>query len=111
MGARRHADRRFFRRQARTQREAAADAFGDRHHVGGDVRPFMREQLAGPAHAGLDLIEQQQQAVFVTDRAQRPQVVGRTGTDAALALDWLDRDAGLSLVMAARSSFMLPKAT
>ena len=33
------------------ERKAAADALGDRHHVGRDARPLVREQLAGAAHA------------------------------------------------------------
>jgi hypothetical protein len=57
--------------KAGAEREAAADALGDRHDVGRDARPFMGEELAGAADAGLDLVEDQQQAVFVAELAKR----------------------------------------
>ena len=94
MGARGHAARRLFGGKAGAHREAAAQALGHRHDVGGDARLFMGEQGAGAAHAGLHLVEDQQQAELVGGGAQAFQVIGITGDDAALALDRLDQDGG-----------------
>ena len=90
----RHALRRLLGGEQAAEREAAADALGDRHDVGRDAGPLMREQLAGAADAGLHLVEDQQQAVLVAQRPQPPQELGRRDIDAALALHRLDHDAG-----------------
>ena len=82
------------RREARAQREAAADALGGRHDVGRDAGPFVREQLAGAAHAGLHLVEEQQQAELVAHRAQALEILDRGGAHAALALHRLHQDGG-----------------
>ena len=80
--------------EAGADREAAAQPLGD----GGDVRAHARllagEQRAGAAHAGLDLVEHQQQAVLVAEGAQVLQALRRHRPDAALALDRLDQDGG-----------------
>ena len=54
----------------RRQRHAARDALGDRHEIGLDARVFDRERLAGAREAGLDFIGDEQDAVFVAQRAQ-----------------------------------------
>ena len=92
MGAEGHADRRLLRRQQRADGKAAAQPLGRRHHVGPDAGPFVREQPAGAAHARLHLVEEQQQPVFVADRAQPAQVLDVRGAHAALALHRLDQD-------------------
>src|SRR5262249_30402123 len=46
-------------------REAAAERLGERHDVGGHPGMLEREQVAGAAHAGLHLVEHEQQAVRV----------------------------------------------
>ena len=80
-------------REAGAEREAAADALGDRHDVGRDAGPLIGEQFAGAADAGLDLVEDQQQAVLVAELAQRRAgTAASTTRDAALALDRLDQD-------------------
>ena len=63
-----------------------ADAFGDRHEVGGHPEILGREGGAEPAEASDDLVEDQQDAVLVADRAQplevalgRRQIAGRAG--------------------------------
>ena len=45
-----------------------------------------------PADTGLDFIENKQQAVPVTKRAQAAQESRRNGADAALSHDWFDQD-------------------
>src|SRR5437016_136303 len=94
MGAGGHAQRRFFGRETSTHREAAADALGNRHDVGGDARPLVGEELAGAPDAALDLIEHQENAVLVAQFAQGSELVWRQRADAALALDRLDENAG-----------------
>ena len=90
--ARRHAGRRLARRKAGADREAGAKALRERRDVGRDARPFVREEAAGAAHAGLDLVEDQEQAALVAEPAQVAQVLQRHRADAALALDRLDQD-------------------
>ena len=65
--------RRLLGGQAGAQREAAADALGDRHDVGRDAGPFMGEELAGAADAALHFVEHQQQAMLVAELAQGAQ--------------------------------------
>ena len=62
--------------EAGAEREAAADALGHRHDVGLDAGPLMREELAGPAIAALHLVEDQQHAVLVAERAQAAHELG-----------------------------------
>ena len=71
MGAGHHALGGLLGGQHCPEREAAADALGHRHHVGRNAGPLVGEQLAGAAHAGLHLVEHQQQAVLVAQLAQR----------------------------------------
>ena len=59
------------------QRHAAGQALGDADQIGLDVVMLHREQLAGPAEAGLDFVGDQHDAVFVADPAQRPHQFGR----------------------------------
>ena len=53
----------------RADRHARAEALGERHHVGADAGPLVREPLAGAAHAALHLVEHQQPAALVADPA------------------------------------------
>ena len=69
---------RAFGREQRCERHAAADALAERHDVGRDAGVLVVEELAGPAHAGLDLVEDQEEAVRVGERAQLLQeLIGR----------------------------------
>src|SRR3954471_19051060 len=54
--------RRVLGREQGSQRHAAADALAERHDVGLDTGMFVMEQLSGSAHAGLDLVDDQEQA-------------------------------------------------
>ena len=53
----------------RADRHARAQALGQRHHVGLDAGPLVREPLAGAAHAALHLVDHQQPVALVAERA------------------------------------------
>ena len=55
---------------------------------------FVGEKPPRPPHAGLHLVENQQQAVLVADRAQASEEGGRHDPHPALALNRLDHDRG-----------------
>ena len=58
--------------------QAAAQGLGQRHHVGRDAEVLIGEPVAGPAAAGLHLVENQQQLVLVGQLPQPGQeAVGR----------------------------------
>ncbi len=80
--------------QAGTHREAAAQALGHGQHIGCDSGGFVGEKTPGPADAALDLVENQQQSIFVANLAQGLQILGRGHADPALALDRLDQHGG-----------------
>ena len=69
-----------------------ASGLGQRDDVGQHLPVLVRVPAAGPAHAGLHLVEDQQQLVLVGQLAQSFQVAGRRQVDAAFALDRLDQD-------------------
>ena len=75
-------------------RETTAERLGERHDVRLDAGTLIGEQLAGAAHAALHLVEDQQHAVLVAQRAQAFQKLVRRHAHAALALDRLDQDRG-----------------
>ena len=80
------------------QRDAAGQRLGQRHDVRLHVPVLVGVPLAGAAHAGLHLVEDQQQLVLVGQLAQPFEVASRRQVDAALALDRLDQDgAGLAV--------------
>ena len=84
MAAGLHDAARGFRGQTGAKWEAAANAFSHAHDVRlGIGGPFMREQLARPAHAALDLVIDQQRAALIAQLAQRRQVVGHRGLGGA----------------------------
>ena len=58
--------------QNRADREAAAEALGAGHDVGNHVVELIAVQRARAADAGLHLVEDQQNAVFVAQRAHGP---------------------------------------
>ena len=53
-------------------REAAAERLGQRHDVGRHAEALVGEEIAGAAHAGLHLVEDQQQAVLVAELRAAP---------------------------------------
>src|SRR5262249_39210079 len=59
-----------------TERESSANSLGDRHHVGRNLGPFVREQPARAAHAALHPLEYEQQPLRIPHSAQIPEPRG-----------------------------------
>ncbi len=75
--------------QTGSDRQTAAEALGQRHHIGGDAVVLVGEERAGAADPGLHLVEDQQRAVPGGEFAGRDQVTGRRDDDTALPHDRL----------------------
>ena len=56
-------------RQAGADRHAVAERFGQRHDVRLCIRVLPGKPLSGAAHAGLDLVQHHQPALFIADGA------------------------------------------
>ena len=85
-----------FRGQHGAHGQAVGQRLGHGHDVRGHAQLFVGEQGAGAAHAGLHLVEDEQQAVAIAECADRPQVVRVQRPDAAFALQRLtEHGAGL----------------
>jgi hypothetical protein len=79
--------------QAGTDRETTAKRFRQRHHIRRNADALICKQVAGAAHAGLHLVEDQQQAIVVAQLTQRFEKGVRRRAYAALALQRFDQDA------------------
>ncbi|MPM64296.1 hypothetical protein SDC9_111182 [bioreactor metagenome] len=66
----------------------------DRHDVGHHIEVLAGEEFAGASVAGLDFIEDEQDALLITDLAERLDEAGRWDDVAAFALDRLHEDGG-----------------
>jgi len=73
---------------------AAGDAFGERDNVGDNAEVLGGEHAAGAAHAGLDFVVDEQDAVLVGDAAELLVEAPVGHQVAAFALDGLDDDGG-----------------
>ena len=82
----------------RADREPAADALGHRDRVGGDAGVLEGEPLPRAPRAGLDLVDDQQRAVLLGERARSREVALRQLDDARLTLDRLDEQRGDAIV-------------
>ena len=79
-------------RHHRAQRHARGEPLGQHDDVGHHAEVLGGEHLAGAAHARLHLVEHQQDAVAVAQRAQPRQEVARRHDVAAFAQHRLDDD-------------------
>ncbi len=72
--------------------ESAAEGLGHGNAVGPDAVVLEAEPFAGAADAGLHFVEEEQDFLFVAERAQAGHEFGGGGHDAAFALDGLAQD-------------------
>ena len=86
---------------AGADRHAVSQPLGERHHVGLDAGPLVREPVAGAADAALHFVEHQQPVVLVAELPQRLEVVDIGHIDAAFALDQLDQTATHAMLFSA----------
>ncbi len=98
VGADHHAGGGLFGCEAGTDREAAADALGDRHDIGRFAIQLMGEQFAGAGNAALHFVQNQQQAMLVGQGAQARQELHARRADAAFALDRLHHEGANTVV-------------
>lgn len=75
---------------ARDGIHAAGDGFAEEDEVGFDAAPFVAEEFAGAGDAGLDLVADEEDVVFVAEGAGFGEVAFRGDDDAGFALDGLD---------------------
>ena len=87
-----HGARNLFGAQHRSERKAAGEWLGERGHVGLDAVVLIGAPLAGAAHAGLNLIDDQQRAGGTGQRAGFGEELLRQRTNAAFALDGFDEN-------------------
>ena len=83
-----------FARQQRADRHVpAGQRLGQEHHIGLDVPVIDGEKPAGPSHAGLDFVGDEQSAVFPAQIERAAQIAVIRDGD-AFVLDRLDDESG-----------------
>ena len=91
------------RHRGRDRRHAAAERLAKHEHVGHEPVALEGEQRAGPAEAGLHLVEDEERAVPPAQLLRLGEVAGRQPADAGLRLDRLDDERGERRVASARA--------
>src|SRR5690606_40252807 len=81
-------------REQRAHRKAAAEPLGEGDRIRTDLRRLVSEPAPQAADARLHLVDEEQGARGVAERAQRWQEARWRGGDTALALHRLDDDGG-----------------
>src|SRR5690606_18233156 len=92
MGASGHALGSLRSCKANAHRKTAANAFGDRHNIWGNARPFISKEFSGTTNTRLHFIEHHQQAIFVADLTHQAHKFIWHQTQAALALYWFKQN-------------------
>ena len=92
MGAGRHAFGGFRGGHECTHGKPTANAFGHRHDVWRNARPFMGKKLARAPNAALHLIKNQQQAMLVAQLTQAPEALGWQHPHTSFALHGLHQN-------------------
>src|SRR5437879_10905139 len=80
----------FWRRQARADGDATAEALGEGHHIRSDAVVLVSEPPSGAAEPGLHLVEDQKEALLVTPPAHAGEVAIAGGHDPDLPHDRLE---------------------
>ena len=75
--------------QKAAEGQPPGDALGEGHHVGLDAELLIGEEGAGAAHAGLDLVDEEEPVLVRAELRHRLDVVRVQGIHAALPLDQL----------------------
>ena len=86
MAAGSHTGSDFLIHQDSADRQAAAQALGQRDDVGLKVVVLAAQEGAGAAHAGLHLIHDEDEVLFVAEGADRLHILGVQCHNTALAL-------------------------
>ena len=79
-------------REHRAHGQAVGQCLGEGHDVGRDTELLVGEERARAAHAGLDLVKDQQQAGLVADRTHLFEKIRVRTAHTALSLDRLKQD-------------------
>jgi len=107
MCARGHARGCIFGGEHRAKGKSTANAFGHHHDVRRNPGPFMGKKLTRTSNPALHLIQDQKNAVFVTQFSHALEAGIWQWSDAAFALNRFENDGGRGVIYGSFKCFMI----